>query len=141
MEKEIKLFYNYGNYIDGSKIISVGEDIEFNLDYERPPGSKLYFCASNGSIIRKGSIENNKFSLDADFIKLGRVSLKIEVEFLGNIVKSFTIEDLIVQELDEQIEVIPQLVEMENKIKDLNEKVEDLNQKLDFFVKLWKEGV
>lgn len=141
MEKQIKLFYNYGKYIDGSKIISTEENIDFTLDYERPPGSKLYFCASNGSIIRKGNIENNKFTLDADFIKLGRLSLKIELEFLGNIVKSFIVEDLIVQELDEHIEIIPQLVEMENKIKELTEMVEVLKDRLDFFVKLWKEGL
>ncbi len=141
MEKQIKLYYNYGKYIDDSKIISIGEDIEFTLDYERPPGSKLFFCASNGDVIRKGNIENNKFILDAEFIKLGKISLKIEVEFLGNIVKSFSVEDLIVQELDEQIRVIPQLVEMENKIKDLIEMVETLKNRVDFFVKLWKEEI
>ncbi len=141
MEKQIKLFYNIGKFNEGSKIISIGENIEFTLDYERPPGSKLFFCASNGSAIRKGDIENNRFALDADFIKLGKLSIKIEVEFLGNIVKTFTVEDLIVQELDEKIEIIPQIVDMENKIDDLNKKVDDLNKRLDFFVNLWKEGV
>jgi len=141
MQKQIKLFYNIGTYIDCSKIISVGEHIEFTLDYERPPGSKLLFCASNGSITKKGVIENNKFTLEADFVKLGKLSLKIEVEFLGNIVKSFKVEDLIVQELNEQIEVIPQIVDMENKIKDLTDKVDILTKRLDFFVELWKEEV
>ncbi len=141
MEKQIKLFYNIGKYTEGSKIISTGENIEFILDYERPPGSKLFFCASNGSVTRKGNIENNRFTLDADFIKLGKLSIKIDVEILGNIVKTFTVEDLLVQELDEQIETIPRIVEMENKLEDLNKKVDDLNKRLDFFVNLWKEGV
>jgi len=141
MDKQIKLFYNYGKFIDGSKIISVGENIDFTLDYEKPPGSTLYYCVSNGSLTRKGKIENNKFSIDADFIKLGRLSLKIEIKFNGNIIKTFNVEDLIIQELNEQIKAIPQLEEMENKIKDLTEKVETLTKRLDFFVNLWKEGV
>lgn len=141
MNKTIKLFYNFGKYLENNKIINVGENIDFTIDYEKPPGSTLYYCASNGSIIRKGKIENNKFSIDADFIKLARLSLKIEVEFNGTIIKTFNIEDLIIQELNEQIKAIPQLEEIENKIKDLTEKVEVATKRLDFFVNLWKEGV
>ncbi len=141
MRKEIKLIYNIGKYVEGAKYIDIGENLEFILNYEKPVGSKLYFCASNGSLVKKGLIENNIFVLNCNFIKLGKLDIKIEVEFLGNIIKTFTVEPLIIQKLEEQIQTIPEILELENNINKLNKKVEELNNRLDFFIKMWKEGI
>lgn len=109
MEINIKLYYNIGRYTDGAKHINIDEDLTFILDYNAPKDSILYYVASNGKETKRGIIENNQYILPASFVKVGKISQKIEVVILGEVVKTFTVEDLIIYENDNQINSIPEI--------------------------------
>ena len=87
------------------------------------------FTADNGKDKKTGTIKGKQFTLPATFVKVGKISLKVEVIVLNEVEKIILVEDLIVREHDFTIEVIPE-------VKALRELVEQLNEKCDILTKL-----
>ena len=128
MEKKIKLYYNIGRYEQCNKYIKIDEPITFNIEYEVPSGAILYYVASNGKETKRGIVENNKYILPASFVKVGKISQKIEVVILGEVVKTFTVEDLIIYENDNRINSIPEIDKLKELVSKLDEKCDVLTK-------------
>ena len=129
MERRIIVNGNVGKYDGNNEQIRVEEDLTIHLDYECPSDYVLMFTADNGKDKKTGTIKDKQFTLPATFVKVGKISLKVEVIVLNEVEKTILVEDLIVREHDFIIEVIPE-------VKALNELVEKLNEKCDILTKL-----
>lgn len=136
MIKIIKLLCGRGTFIDKNEYIKIDEDLQINLILNNINNSKIQVKIFNGLTSKKFNIENNKFIIDKDFIKIG--SLKIEVYvFLNNTkIQTYICEDLIIIENDDDFKVIPEIEDLKNKINEHIKIEKELIEKVDKLQKL-----
>ena len=136
MIKIIKLLHGRGTFIDKNEYIKIDEDLQINLILNNINNSKIQVKIFNGLTSKKFNIENNKFVIDKDFIKVG--SLKIEIYvFLNNTkIQTYICEDLIVIENDNDFKVIPEIEDLKNKINEHIKIEKELIEKVDKLQKL-----
>lgn len=135
--KNIKLsaVNHTGKYSNGKEQLIVCEDLDFYIDYRFGANSKVYYIADNGSSIRKDVVNDNKFSIPFEFIKTGKLSLKIE-EIRNNNCQSFTVEDLLIMQNNNKIETIPEIDKLKQEIEQYSTLVKQLERKNEILVKL-----
>lgn len=136
MIKIIKLLHGRGTFIDKNEYIKIDEDLQINLILNNINNSKIQVKIFNGLTSKKFNIENNKFIIDKDFIKVG--SLKIEIYvFLNNTkIQTYICEDLIIIENDNDFKVIPEIEDLKNKINEHIKIEKELIEKVDKLQKL-----
>ena len=129
MERKIVIKNNVGKYDGSNEQIRVEEDLIIHVEYQRPSDYVLMYTADNGKDKKTGTIKDNTITLPATFVKVGKISLKVEVIVFNEVAKTIPVEDLIIREHNSIIEVIPE-------VKALKELVEQLNDKCDVLTKL-----
>lgn len=129
MERRIIIKNDVGKYDGNNEQIRVEEDLVLHVDYDCPSDIVLMFTADNGKDKKTGTIKDKTITLPATFVKVGKISLKVEVIVLNEVEKTILVEDLIIREHNSIIEVIPE-------VKALKELVEQLNEKCDVLTKL-----
>lgn len=135
MIKIIKLLHGRGTFIDKNEYIKIDEDLQINLILNNINNSKIQVKIFNGLTSKKFNIENNKFIIDKDFIKVGNLKIEVYV-FLNNTkIQTYICEDLIIIENDDDFKVIPEIEDLKNEInkhikieKELIEKVDKLQK-------------
>jgi hypothetical protein len=129
MFRKIKVKNNVGQYEGGNEQIRIEEDLIILFDYDCPSDYVLIYTADNGKEKKSGTIKNKQIMLPAAFIKVGKISLKVDVIVMNEIDKTILIEDLFVFEHNYKIELIPQ-------VKVLTDLVERLQEKCDILIEL-----
>lgn len=136
MKKSIILGKGYGIYEEKGKLILLDEDLEIEVK----GGEKvdLYYSATNGHSEIKGKIEGGKIVLSRKFLKIGTLSLKIHGVVGDTKVCEYSIEDLIISEINGKIEAIPQVEYLLEKFNEYSVKVEMFMERVDKLIKLSK---
>lgn len=136
MIKEIRLYSNgFGKYNDNVYQL-IDEDLTFKISYSNINGATIYFIADNGKETKKGVAVDNQFVLERQFIKIGKLKIKIEIVVNGNIIKKHIIEDLIIKEIDGEIKSIPEIENMRIEINDMRGKIIETNKNVETLTKL-----
>lgn len=136
MIKEIRLYSNgFGKYNDNVYQL-IDEDLTFKINYSNINGATIYFVADNGKESKKGVAVDNQFILERQFIKIGKLKIRIDIVVNGNIVKKHIIEDLIIKEIDGEIKSIPEIENMRIEINDMRERIIETNKNVETLTKL-----
>ena len=134
---KIKIEQNIGKFVDTSAYIKLEEDIEFEIvNYQFHENTDVYFVADNGKEKVKGLVKDNKFKIERNFIKIGRLKIKFDVYHDTIKTNTIVVDNLIVKEIDTEIVAIPEIVEMQRLIKENNELVNTLSNKFDALMRL-----
>lgn len=136
MIKEIRLYSNgFGKYNDNVYQL-IDEDLTFKINYSNINGATIYFVADNGKESKKGVAVDNQFVLERQFIKIGKLKIRIDIVVNGNIIKKHIIEDLIIKEIDGEIKSIPEIENMRIEINDMRERIIETNKNVETLTKL-----
>lgn len=136
MKKQIKLYSQYGKYIQAKEFLNIKENLEIELLYNFESGVEVYYIANNGTSTKKGLVQNNKFEIPTSFLKVGSLSIKIEVVSGEEVKHTFTCENLLIKENDNKIYTIPEVDTLKQEIAKYTEVVNKLNEKCDILTKL-----
>ena len=134
MQLKIKLYDQYGKFVDGKERVRVDEDFEFGLETEIK--DTLYYVANNGKETKKGLVKDNKFELPRHFIKVGKLSIKIEQVKDNRVAKTFIVEDMLITESDNGVYTIPEVEVLKDKINEYSALVESLKVQVEILTKL-----
>ena len=129
MTRKVIVKNDVGQYEGNNEQIRIEEDLVIELDYKCPSDYVLIYTADNGRDKKTGTVKGKQITLPATFVKVGKISLKVEVIVLNEVEKTILVEDLLVKEHDCKIELIPQ-------VKALSDLVEQLSEKCDILTKL-----
>lgn len=129
MTRKVIIKSDVGRYEGNNEQIRIEEDLTIEFEYNCPSDYVLIYTADNGKDKKTGTIKDKQITLPATFVKVGKISLKVEVIVLNEVEKTILVEDLIITEHDNKIELIPQ-------VKVLTDLVEKLNEKVDILTKL-----
>lgn len=129
MIRKVIIKNDVGRYEGNAEQIRIEEDLTIEFDYKCPDDYVLIYTADNGKDKKTGTIKDKQITLPAAFVKVGKISIKVEVIVLNEVEKTILVEDLIITEHDNKIELIPQ-------VKVLTDLVEKLNDKVDILTKL-----
>ena len=132
--KHVELLGRSGKYTNGKEYLKVTEDLEFDID-KTFNNSEVYYIANNGVATRKGKIVNNKFSLPVSFLRLGNLSIKIEVVSNEN-AEEYIVEDLLIMEIGDKIETIPEVDKLKEQVKEYSKLVDKLQRQNEILTKL-----
>lgn len=136
MIKEIRLYSNgFGKYNDNVYQL-IDEDLTFKISYSNINGATIYFVADNGKESKKGVAVDNQFVLERQFIKIGKLKIRIDIVVNGNIIKKHIIEDLIIKEVDGEIKSIPEIENMRIEINDMRKRIIETNKNVETLTKL-----
>ena len=137
---ELKLKQNRGFY--SQKNIIANEQIELVSDIDSK--FDVYITFKNNDIKARIKV-NHVFSIPAEVFIDGILESNVEVYFQGNLIKRIPCDRLIIQNVDNSLKAIPEIEKLKedykNQLNDIDDKVKKLSDKLDFFIKLWKEGI
>ena len=136
MVKEINLYFNFGKYNDGNVYELIDEDLTIKINHKEIIGGQLFFIISNGKESKKGIINNNLFVIEKEFLKIGKLSIKINLTINGNIIRKYNCEDLIIKEIDGKIKCIPEIENMRIEIKDMKKRIIETNKNVETLTKL-----
>ena len=131
---EIKLYDNYGKFKNGKERVRVDEDFEFEIDTNIK--DTLIYVANNGKETKKGLVKDNKFELARHFIKVGKLSIKIEQVKDNRVAKTFIVEDMLIAESDNGVYTIPEVEVLKDKINEYSALVESLKVQVEILTKL-----
>lgn len=112
--------------------ITLVQKIDFKYD--------VYLCFKNGEKIAKMKVKD-KFVLPNEIFNDGALETNVEIYFQGTLVKRIPCDRLIIQDSDKELKAIPEIEILKGIIEKQSKKIEKLSDKLDFFIKLWKEGI
>lgn len=132
--KHIALLGRTGKYTDGKEYLKVSEDLEFEID-KTFKNSEVYYIANNGVSTRKGKVNDNKFSIPVSFLRLGSLSIKIEVVSNEN-AEEYIVEDLLIMEIGDRIETIPEVDKLKAQVETYSKLVDKLQRKNEILTKL-----
>ncbi len=136
---ELKLKQNRGFF--SQKNIIANEQIELVSDIDSK--FDVYITFKNNDIKARIKV-NHVFSIPAEVFIDGILESNVEVYLQGNLIKRIPCDRLIIQNVDNSLKAIPEIEKLKedykNQLNDIDDKVKKLN-KLDFFIKLWKEGI
>lgn len=133
--KNIKFIGKIGKYTNGKEYLNVAEDLEFTIDHSFKKNAEIYFVANNGVAVKKGKIKDNEFKLPISYLRLGKLSLKIE-EVTNEGVEVYTVEDLIIMTNDNKIETIPEVDKLKEEIETYSKLVNKLERQNEILTKL-----
>lgn len=133
--KHIKIRSGIGKYTNGREYVNISEDLDFEIEYSFKPQAEVYYVANNGHTKMKGLIKDNKFTIPFEFLRLGKLMLKIEEVSNGNI-NEFAIEDLVIQEIEDKIESIPEVDKLKAEIEIYSNLVKKLERQNEILTKL-----
>ena len=131
---EIKLYESYGKFKNGKERIRVDEDFEFEIDTNIK--DTMFYVANNGKETKRGLVKDNKFELPRHFIKVGKLSVKIEQVKDNRVAKTFIVEDMLITEGDNGVYTIPEVEVLKGKIEDYSKLVESLKVQVEILTKL-----
>lgn len=137
MKKTIILGKGYGIYEEGGKIVLLDEDLEITVKTNNE-SIDLYYTASNGTTEIKGKIKDNLITLSRKFLKIGTLRLKIFGLVGDSKVCEYSIEDLIISEIDGKIEAIPQVEYLLEQFNEYSKKMEKFMASVEKLMKLSK---
>lgn len=132
--KHIELLEKTGRYTNGKEYLNLGENLEFEIN-KTFDGKEVYFIANNGVATRKGKVEKGKFVIPVSFLRLGKLSLKIEVVSAEK-VKEYAVEDLLIMEISDKIVTIPEVDKLKEQIETYSKLVEKLERQNEILTKL-----
>lgn len=136
MIKEIRLYSNgFGKYNDNVYQL-IDEDLTFKISYSNINGATIYFVADNGKESKKGVAVDNQFVIEKEFIKIGKLKIRIEIVVNSVIIKKYIVEDLIIKEIDGEIKSIPEIENMRIEINDMRERIIETNKNVETLTKL-----
>ena len=133
--KHIKFIGNAGRYVENREHLNVSEDLEFEIDYKFKPNAEVYYIANNGNATRKELIKDNKFTIPVSFLRLGKLSIKIE-EVSNDKVNEYVVEDLLILQNNDKIETIPEVDKLKEEIAVYSKLVEKLERQNEILTKL-----
>lgn len=136
MIKEIRLYSNgFGKYNDNVYQL-IDEDLTFKINYSNINGATIYFVADNGKESKKGVAVDNQFVIEKEFIKIGKLKIRIDIVVNSVIIKKYIVEDLIIKEIDGEIKSIPEIENMRIEINDMRERIIETNKNVETLTKL-----
>lgn len=136
MIKEIRLYSNgFGKYNDNVSQL-IDEDLTFKISYSNINGATIYFVADNGKESKKGVAVDNQFVIEKEFIKIGKLKIRIDIVVNSVIIKKYIVEDLIIKEIDGEIKSIPEIENMRIEINDMRERIIETNKNVETLTKL-----
>ena len=145
MNKNVTLNYNWGSLDDREPFVcGVGDSLEltFNSAYRLSNG--IVTLENTGSGKRK-SIRTSEvalFPVPEEFLTAGELKVKIGLLLNGEVVKEFTVEPLVLKEVDGAIQTFPAVEELREKLeaqdKTLRQLVEGYNSMIDYNKELEK---
>lgn len=136
MVKEINLYQNFGKYVDGNIYPLTDENLTIKVNHSKIDGEQMFFIMKNDKESKKGIILNDEFIINRDFLRIGKLSIKIEIVILGNVVKTYKVEDLIIKEINGEIKSIPEIDNMRIEINDMRERIIETNKNVETLTKL-----
>lgn len=136
MVKEINLYQNFGKYVDGNIYPLTDENLIIKVNHSKIDGEQMFFIMKNDKESKKGIILNDEFIINRDFLRIGKLSIKIEIVILGNVVKTYKVEDLIIKEINGEIKSIPEIDNMRIEINDMRERLIETNKNVETLTKL-----
>lgn len=136
MIKEIRLYSNgFGKYNDNVYQL-IDEDLTFKISYSNINGATIYFTADNGKETKNGVAIDNQFVIEKEFIKIGKLKIRIDIVVNSVIIKKYIVEDLIIKEIDGEIKSIPEIENMRIEINDMRERIIETNKNVETLTKL-----
>lgn len=136
MKKQIKLYSQYGKYIQEKEFLNIKESLEIELLYNFNSEEEVYYIANNGTSTIKGLVKDNKFEIPTSFLKVGSLAIKIEVISGEQVKHTFTCENLLIKENNNKIYTIPEVDSLKQEINQYSEVVKKLNEKCDILTRL-----
>ena len=136
MKKFIKLFQHIGKYQESKEYIKLDEDLEINLICNLPKNANVYISMFNGVENKRFLLKNRQFIINKEFIKIGKLQIRVDVVISNQIVQKFVCEDLLVVEDDNVVYTIPEIEEYKNIVNSYIEKTNKLQDNYDKLAKL-----
>lgn len=121
MIKKLKLMQQSGIYEDKAPfIIAKNEKLEIEIEHkEHLNGCELFAFLKNGEAFETILITENKIEIPKSFIKVGNICGKIAIHYQGEEIKSFSLEKLIIKEINKEIQVFSELEELKQQFNEL----------------------
>lgn len=91
----------------------------------------LIMSVKNGNLTTEIKAKNNTFEIPKEFMFAGKLEMVLTLFEDCKIIKKWRIEPLIITELNEQFDGIPEIKMVENKITELEKTVQRLTQIID----------
>lgn len=136
MKKIIKLYQHIGKYQESKEYIKLDEDLELEFIHNLPKNANVYLNIYNGIENKKYLLKDKKITINKDFIKIGKLQIKIDVLIANQIVQKFVCEDLLIIEDNNLIYSIPEIEEYKNTVKFYVEKTDKLQNDVNKLTKL-----
>lgn len=128
MKKEITLSKKYGTYDNVSPfILADNEKLEIEITNLIPKGIDCYLTIFNGKQKKKFKYKGC-FEMPEELIFVGELLIQIDFLKASEIYEQFSVEPLLIKQIDSEYELIPQIAELKSDIQELREKVEKLTK-------------
>ena len=125
---KIKLSLNYGFFEEKEPVIISDAPITFSI--EAPHTGEFFAIAQIGNITRTLSIKDNAFELPDEMKIPGELHLTIVSVVKDQICKRWRVEALILIELDDKWEAIPEIVALNGKIAEQSKQLTEIKKAL-----------
>lgn len=136
MKKIIKLYQHIGKYQETKEYIKIDEDLELLFDYNSPKNANIFIYINNGQNTIKKLLKDKTIIIDKNFIKLGRLKIKLDVFINDKLIQTFTCEDLLIVEDKNIVYTIPEIEQYKNEVKQYIEKTDNLQKEYNKLAKL-----
>lgn len=136
MKKIIKLYQHIGKYLESKEYIKLDEDLELEFVYNSPKNANVYVYINNGFENKKHLLKDNQIVINKDFIKFGKLQIKVDVFVSGQVVQTFVCEDLLIFEDKNIIYSIPEIEEYKKVVNQYIEKTDKLQNDYNKLAKL-----
>lgn len=135
MEKTIKLYGQYGRYVENSKLTLVdNEDLIIKVDGNFQPNCDYVAKVKNQAILKTIAIKEKIFTVPADMLKYGALSCDIVAVQNGNTVKTWGCENLLIIEVDNTRIAIPEIEQIKQEYQS---QIKELKMLLNDYAKNW----
>ena len=133
MNKTLQLYQKFGKFDETAQVLDNEEDIVVAIKWEQLKGSRVEAVINDKYVL---PVRNNKFTINRSILKVGAVTIAINVYVNDILVKTFSCEELYVRETERTFEVIPELEALRNEVKSYNDKVNTLQLEVERLTEL-----
>lgn len=109
-----------GRYKDNSPQIITDGKIDLNIELPALNG-EFYFIAENNGVKHKQLLDGGRITLED--LSAGELKVAVKHYLKGEFIKSYSVESLILKEVDGGLYAEPQISEHERRIKELEEDI------------------
>lgn len=143
MEKELKLYSNYGKFDENTFVVADNDTLKIKISSELRNGVNYYAIITKDKLITKLLIENGVFEIPDKFLTYGIVNMTITSVLNGVVLKEFVCDKLIIREIRKQAILIPEIENLKIELAECKNKYENQISALEKEIKQIKgiEGV